>query len=371
LYQLFLERMLSLLKRGGRLGIVLPSGLATDHGAAALRRALLWTAKIDTLVSIGNRGGVFPIHRGLRFLLLTLTASGETPTMPCRFGVTGLDVLDRIPDVGAPPDAVALPRALVERLSGENLTWPDVRSTQAVEILSHVACIFPALGSRDGWNVSFGRELNASDDKSHFISTGAATRDNLPVLEGKLIAPFVANVDAATMRIPLEAASKLLDPVRTFRRARLAYRDVASPTNRLTLIAAIVPAGTVTTHTLFCLKEDLSDDRQWFLCGMFNSLVANFLVRLWVGMHVTTAIVGRLPMPNPGGKCTSFRQVALLSRALCSTPQDVEHWVRLQVLAARLYELNRSQFSYVLSTFPLLPQTDRDRILSAFCDIVA
>ena len=371
LYQLFLERMLTLLKPGGRLGVVLPSGLATDHGAAALRRSLLWAARIDTLISIDNRSGVFPIHRGVRFLLLTATASDETSMVPCRFGVTSLDVLDRIPDVGVVPDAVTLPRALVERLSGEDATWPDVRSAQTVEILSRIATTFPALGSREGWNVSFRRELNASDDKPHFISAAAATPDTLPVVEGKLIAPFVVNVHDARLHIPRAAASRLLDPVRTFDRTRLAYRDVASPTNRLTLIAAIVPAGTVTTHTLFCLKEDLADDCQWFLCGMFNSLVANFLVRVWVGTHVTTAIVARLPMPNPGARCTRLRAVARLSRALSGAPHDVGCWVKLQVLAARLYGMTGSQLSHVLSTFPLVPQADRDQVLSAFCGIVA
>ena len=39
--------------------------------------------------------------------------------------------------------------------------------------------------------------------------------------------------------------AELLPPERTFLRGRLAYRDVASASNRLTLIAAIVPAGTV------------------------------------------------------------------------------------------------------------------------------
>ena len=40
-YQLFVERAMALTRRGGRLGLVLPSGLATDHGSAALRRRLL------------------------------------------------------------------------------------------------------------------------------------------------------------------------------------------------------------------------------------------------------------------------------------------------------------------------------------------
>ena len=40
----------------------------------------------------------------------------------------------------------------------------------------------------------------------------------------------------------------------------LAYREVAAATNRLTLIAAILPADTITTHTVFCLKEPLDDE---------------------------------------------------------------------------------------------------------------
>src|SRR5262249_38733100 len=41
LYQLFVERALSLTRRGGRIGLVLPSGFASDHGSAALRRHTL------------------------------------------------------------------------------------------------------------------------------------------------------------------------------------------------------------------------------------------------------------------------------------------------------------------------------------------
>src|ERR671924_3123 len=81
------------------------------------------------------------------------------------------------------------------------------------------------------------------------------------------------------------------------RRARLAYRDIASATNRLTLIAAIVPARAVTTHTLFCLRTPLSLERQLVLCALLNSFVANYLVRLRVNTHVTAAIMSKLHVP--------------------------------------------------------------------------
>src|SRR4029079_9605135 len=46
-YQLFLERAIALTRQGGRLGLVLPSGLAMDHGSAPLRRTLFATSNVD------------------------------------------------------------------------------------------------------------------------------------------------------------------------------------------------------------------------------------------------------------------------------------------------------------------------------------
>ncbi len=60
LYQLFLERSLALVRAGGRIGLVLPSGLATDTGAAGLRRTLFDRTHIDSLVSLENRDAPFP-----------------------------------------------------------------------------------------------------------------------------------------------------------------------------------------------------------------------------------------------------------------------------------------------------------------------
>src|SRR5207248_2376319 len=121
-------------------------------------------------------------------------------------------------------------------------------------------------------------------------------------------------------------------------RPRLAYRDVASATNRLTLIAAILPAGCVSTHTLFCLRNPLRMAEQYFLCGLFNSLVVNYLVRMRVTTHVTTATVERLPIPAPGRSPSAERDIAALARLL-SRRFDRDAWVQLQARVATLYQL--------------------------------
>ena len=184
--------------------------------------------------------------------------------------------------------------SLIRRLSGDDLAIPDFRTATDVAIAERAAALFPPLGDERGWRARFGRELNATDDRAHFGGPGRG----LPIVEGKHIEPF--RVDDGRAHAPASAGSKarrLLDP-RDTSAPRLAYRDVASATNRLTLIAAILPADCVSTHTVFCLRTPLPLAAQYFLCGLFNSFVVNYLVRMRVTTHVTTATVERLPIPG-------------------------------------------------------------------------
>src|SRR5262249_30521445 len=83
-YQPFVERTLSRLRRAGRLGLVRPWGLAADHGSARLRRRLLESCALDTLVAFENSRRIFPIHRSTRFTLLTATTGRATQRVGCR-----------------------------------------------------------------------------------------------------------------------------------------------------------------------------------------------------------------------------------------------------------------------------------------------
>ena len=369
LYQLFLERALGLLRPAGRIGMILPSGFAIDEGSAGLRRALLERTKVDGLIALENRDAIFPIHRSLRFLLLTATTGGMSSDVPCRFGVRDLTTLERLPDTGFDRHAVTVTRSLLERVSGPSLALPELRTQHDVEILSAVTFRYPALEDAAGWSVRFGRELNATDDRGHFVAGGPA-RGTLPVLEGTHLTPFVAHIDEASLRIAATAAASLLDGAATFRRPRLAYRDVAAATNRLSLIAAIVPAGAVTTHTLFCLKTPLDIDSQHFLCGVFNSYVANYLVRCRINTHVGAGVIARLAVPRPPRESAAFRGISAIAAALCAGSPDAAALAKLQALVARLYGLTADQFVHVLATFPLVDRAVRDAAAAAFCDIV-
>ena len=319
-YQLFLERSIALAASGGRLGMVLPSGLVTDHGSAALRRHLLSQCDVDAVVGFENHQAVFPIHRSVRFLLLTAARGTATHSIACRLGERDPASLEAIGDEPADASswfAVRLTPALLQRVSGDDLAIPDVRSPIDLAILERASTLFAPLGGDEGWGARFGRELNVTEDREHFGPSGAG----LPIIEGKQIQPFAVDLGAARFSIESHKAQRLLEPAR-YERSRLAYRDVTSATNRLTLIAAILPKGCVSTHTVFCLRSPFSRQEQDFLCGLFNSFVLNYLVRLRVTSHVTTAIVERLPVPTRHQRPRAFRDIAALARLLSRRPDD-------------------------------------------------
>lgn len=367
-YQLFVDRAFALVRPGGRFGLVMPWGLASDHGSTGLRRRLLERADTDLVISFENSHGLFPIHRGVRFLIMTSTAGRPTRQIDCRFGLTDPAVLETLSDKASPrasassaPQPVALTPAFLERLSGGSLAFPDVRSLLDVAIVERISARVPTLGSEAGWNARFGRELNATDDRRHFRNRGVG----LPILEGKHIGPFRVDLDSHSLTIEPDVAARLLPRDDTFGRHRLAYRDVAAATNRQTLIAALLPPDVVTTHTLFCLRTKLNLQTQWFLCGMMNGYVANYLVRLWVGTHVTTAIVHALPVPVVPVDSSAFVDVSRLASELATTWSDAA-FARLQAIAAHLYGLSLEELGHILNTFALVPQRERRDVLHAF-----
>jgi hypothetical protein len=347
---------------------VLPSGLATDHGSGPLRRLLFSRSDVDAIVGIDNRRGVFPIHRSVRFLLVTASAAEATSSIACRLDLDDPAQLEALGDEPVQTSAwfpVRLTPTLLERVSGPDLAIPAVRTGNDLAIVERAAALFRPLGSPDGWAVHFGRELNASDDRADFRPrTGSA---GLPILEGKHLEPFHVAVEKATQIVSRADARRHLRDER-YDRPRLAYRDVASATNRLTLIAAVLPGGCVSTHTIFCLRTALPSRAQYFLCGLFNSLLLNYFVRMRVTTHVTTGIVERLPVPRPDEAPGAFREIAALARTL-TRGRNPDAFARLNAIAARLYQLTVAEFEHVLRTFPLVDAEERAAALRCFVDM--
>ena len=366
-YQLFVERSLHLVRRGGRVGLVVPWGLASDHGCAELRRVLFEHCETDRLVGLDNASGVFPIHRGVRFLLLSATAGGSTRRTRCRFGGRDASDLESIDAerVGrrSHDRAVTITPAFVRRVSGPGLAIPYLRSRTDKRLVEGLVERVAPLSDVRGWGATFGRELNATDDRHAFTSVPGA----VPIVEGKHVDPFVVRVSACDRWLVGPEAVISKPAWQAARRPRLCYRDVAAASNRLTLIAAILPRRTLAVHTVFCLRTRLPFRDQTVLCGLLNSFVANYLVRLWVTTHLGTTTVERLPVPRPDVRSADYQQVATLAHRLARPG----HWsdvayARIQAVSARLYGLSSDDLRHVLDSFPLIESDIRQGVMAAF-----
>ena len=209
----------------------------------------------------------------------------------------------------------------------------------------------------------FGRELNATDDRDCLTSPGV--HDDLIVIEGKHVSPYRVDVAASRWRADRRTAAARLGRRARFDCPRLAYRDVASATNRLTLIAAIVPPGAVTVHTVFCLQSALSWEQQRVLAVLLNSFVANYLVRRRVITHVSLGVISRIPVPLVRPEDPAFAVMAGAAKSLEEGGSaNVERLA--QAAAAEAYGVTADELRHVLSTFPLVPEADREGTLQAF-----
>jgi hypothetical protein len=359
LYQPFLERSLSLCRTGGRVGLVLPWGLAADTGAAPLRHHLFHQTGLDTLVGLDNASGLFPIHRGMRFLVAVCSPGAPRTDTRARFGVKAADDLDALPgrsdEAVGNPLPVCLTARQLEAISGPALRIPDVRDPRDLTLLGQLGSAHPRLGAPP-WRAAFGRELNATESREYFGAHG------LPVLEGKHLSPFTI-AGSASHRVRRSDAQRLL-PDGRFDRPRLGYRDVAAIGNRLSLIAALIPGGVVTTHTIFCLRTPLPAVQQHFLCAMFNSYVLNFIVRLQMGGHLTTDLVESLPVPAWHGDDRD-RRIAMLAQQIAGEPGNDQLEAEVQALVARRFGVDEPAFGRILASFPLVPAAARGRAMDA------
>ena len=207
--------------------------------------------------------------------------------------------------------------------------------------------------------MQFGRELNASDDRRRVRAVHRRS-DARPIVEGKQIDPFRVSLDRC--RSQLRSARD--DAPRASRSApRLAYRDVASATNRLTLIAAIIPARAVTTHTLFCLKTRSRWPSSTCCARCSTASSRTTSIRLRVNTHVTGHLMSRLPVPvirdgDPFFAAT--RHAVLITRT--RRRGRSRRWRNTRSCrpsARRRIELRREEFEHVLGTFPLSSATVR------------
>ena len=146
IFRQFVERAYTLLRRGGRMGQVLPDSVYVSSPTTELRRRLLDDGRLEFCFVFENRKLLFPIDSRIKIVLLGAEAeAGPTDDFAAAF-ITGKDAGGRDRAIGLPElpatltglatRAPRMTREQVETLSPQTFAFPELMALQASEWLS-------------------------------------------------------------------------------------------------------------------------------------------------------------------------------------------------------------------------------------------
>lgn len=165
-YKLFSEFAHTLLREGGRLGFIVPSGVYSDKGSTTLRKLFLDHCRWEWCFGFENRKKIFDIHGSFKFVALIVEKGGRTEVIKTAFMQRNLkDWEDRA-------EALALdyPRESVKQLSPYSAALVEIRHSKDREILETMYANGVLLGdqSEQGWGLKYAREFDMTNDSKLF-----------------------------------------------------------------------------------------------------------------------------------------------------------------------------------------------------------
>lgn len=270
-YKMFVEVGHALLRAGGQVGVVVPSGLYTDKGTGDLRKLLLDRCAWRWLYGFENRDQIFDIHRSFKFCVCIAQKGGTTEAIQAAF--MRHDLEDWKEAVGV----LGYPAERVRGFSPESLSVLEIRSERDLAVLSKLYANGVLLGDEgpEGWGIKYGSEFHMTNDSHLFVPRDKAEAEGfvadaygrwmrgnevmLPLYQGAMIHQHDAfykgwlpnangkigwNTDPAWPRLRpkyLVSARHYWGGSREVRSPRVAFRDIARGTDQRTMIASPVP----------------------------------------------------------------------------------------------------------------------------------
>jgi hypothetical protein len=164
-YKLFLEASHALLRDGGRLGEIVPSGLYSDSWSQPLRELFLNRCRWEWLFGFENRDKIFDIHRSSKFNPIIVEKSGETRSIRAAFMKRRLEDWE-----SAETATIRYPRENIDRFSPRSKVIPEIDSLRDLELLDTIYEHSVLLGDvgPDGWRIKFRLEFMMNTDAELF-----------------------------------------------------------------------------------------------------------------------------------------------------------------------------------------------------------
>ncbi|MFX1508146.1 MAG: Eco57I restriction-modification methylase domain-containing protein, partial [Promethearchaeota archaeon] len=369
LYKLFLERIFRLMGPRAYCGVVIPSGFHTDAGTKGLRRLLFDENTVKGLYSFENRKGIFPsIHKSFKFDLLIFKKSGKTKSFKAAFMLHDSNVLNTISH-----SAIPILWELNKQLSPSSWSILEFKSKKDIDLAKKMYRHPPLRVKVPGfWRVHFTREFDITLDSKLFNTD----QEGITIFEGKMIEQYMNHFKKPRYWIKKEnIISKYGSQYQDYNEHRLGFRAVAASTNRRTMIATIIPKSVCCGNSLIVTKifdpqkkyRLISLADMLYLCGIFNSFIFDFLLRLKVTTNLNMFFIYDMPVPRLPKHDKMYQEIISNVAALfpdfeplskqfakkrVSSFQDrIQCQATIDASVAKIYELDKHSIEYILDQF--------------------
>jgi Eco57I restriction-modification methylase len=464
LYSLFVERAQALIAPNGLVALLTPSGIAADKGAAEFFRTITSAKRLGVLYDFENRNDFFP-DVDSRFKFCTLLFGGFQRTfkqISCAF------YLQELADLDNPSRILTLKAEDFQRVNPNTGVAPIFRNRRDAEIALKLYSHHPVLIKQGVKSESLGKQpdikvwpvkltamFHMTGDSNLFLKTNELkdlgfkpahcnrwvnkSQEAVPLYEGKMVQMYdhraadvvinTANLKRAAQQesisenektspkrfpVPQYFVSTDSIPVEVKFDWALAFKQVTSPTNVRSMIAALVPKSGVGHSMSVVLPEEWSSESKrslTLLLANFNTFAFDYLGRQKLqGQNYSLYILEQLPViapacfdePLPAAFATAMRAAKLMNGhhphptvaefvvpqvlALTYTAHDMAPFARdlgfvdakgevlppfvwndeerrtrlaaLDALFFHLYGINADDANYILNTFPIVREHD-------------
>ncbi|MCY3689902.1 MAG: restriction endonuclease [Gammaproteobacteria bacterium] len=348
LYSLFVERAMTLVKPDGMVGLLVPSGIASDKTAARFFKGVATRGRLKALYDFENRRTrydappFFPdVDSRFKFCTFVASPSPLADSAQCAF------FLQDIAERGDPERCFPLAAEDFARVNPNTGTAPIFRARRDAELTTAIYERLPVLVDRSSgdevkaWPVKYLRMFDMTND-SHLFRTrpeleekesawpiGGNRYDSpsgewVPLYEGKMVQAFDHRaasivVNPANVHRPAQPAPATVEQQQdpdwlphpqfhvpksetSFPEAAwmLGFKDVTAPTNVRSMIAAFIPcAGAGNTLPILSLQANSARLLSLLLANL-NAIVFDFVARQKIqGLHLNWFILEQLPVVPP------------------------------------------------------------------------
>ena len=343
-YAVFAELAYQLVAPHGRVGLLVPSGIASDMTTKDFFAAVAESNRLIRLYDFENKKVFFPeVHASFKFCILNFGGE-QAATSQADF----VFFAQQIEELEERTRHIALGAADIRLLNPNTRTCPIFRSRRDAETTKTIYRRVPVLidTNREGptgnpWGVQFQRMFDQTNDAELFREAdtmktqGFKLKGNcwikgkqtfLPLYEAKMVQAYdhraagvvvdksnwfrqgqtdettlAAHQNPEFLAVPrwwVDAAEIACQPVLP---AYLAFKNVTSPTNRRTMIAAMIPRTAVgNSAPLMLVDETISPRTYVALLANLNSFALDYVARGKIGnVNLNFFLIEQFPLFSP------------------------------------------------------------------------